>query len=198
MTLSTAAITLFLVMDPLGNIPIFISILGTIEEKRRTMVLLREAAIAFIILTLFLFFGQHILHGLGVTESALQIAGGIILFLIALKMIFPRHGQNKREPQIGEPFVVPMAIPLLAGPSALATVLLFATRDVDKMITAFYAVAIASVASTIILLISSMLRRVLGQKGLVAIERLMGMILTTVAVQMFLHGLHNDFNIPYG
>ncbi len=195
MTLSTAAITLFLVMDSLGNIPAFITILSTVEEKRRIVVLLRESFIAFVILTVFLFFGQHILHGLGISQSALQIAGGIILFLIALKMISPPQGQNQREPQIGEPFIVPMAIPLLAGPSALATVLLFATQDVDRMITAFFAVTIASVASTFVLLLANMLRRVLGQKGLVAVERLMGMILTTVAVQMFLHGIHSNFHL---
>jgi multiple antibiotic resistance protein len=195
MTITTAAITLFLVMDPLGNIPVFLSILNTVAEKRRNLVLLREAAIAFVILTLFLFFGRHIMHGLGITQPALHIAGGIILFLIALKMIFPQDGSMQHERQIGEPFIVPMAIPMLAGPSALATVMLFATHALGSMLSAFLAVAIASLACTIILLLASLLRRLLGQRGLVALERLMGMILTTIAVQMFLTGIESHSHL---
>lgn len=194
MSIYTATIMLILVMDPLGNIPPFLSILNTVEPSKRNNVILRESFIAFLILTLFLFSGKSILKVLGVTESALGIGGGIILFLIAIKMIFPSdEGAGIRERQIGEPFIVPLAIPLIAGPSALATVLLFTTNNTP--LEGFIALAFASAFSTIILLFANQLRRLLGQKGLVAIERLMGMILTTVAVQMFLSGIQHYFKL---
>lgn len=194
MSIYTATIMLILVMDPLGNIPVFLSILNTVEPSRRNKIILRESFFAFLILTLFLVSGKSILRGLGVTESALGIAGGIILFLIALKMIFPgEDGAGLRERQIGEPFIVPLAIPLIAGPSALATVLLFTTNNSGWQ--GFIALAMASVICTIILLFANPLRRLLGQKGLIATERLMGMILTTVAVQMFLSGIEHYFHL---
>ena len=189
MTLYSAAITLLFVMDPLGNIPIFITILNSVDESKRSWVILRESLIAYVALVLFLFAGNAIMRGLNITTPALEIAGGIILFLIAIKMIFPGLDGEQRERQIGEPFVVPLAIPLLAGPSAFATVLLFATQAPDKMTLWFIAIAIASAITTVILLFSTKLRRLFGAKGLVALERLMGMILTTISVQMFLSGL---------
>ena len=191
MTIYSATITLILVMDPLGNIPVFLSILNTVEESKRVAILLREALIAFVVLVLFLLCGQLIMKGLNVSEPALEVAGGIVLFLISLKMVFPTHEESVRERTVGEPFIVPLAIPLLAGPSALATVLLFATQEPDKLTYWFVAIALASAVSTIILLFANSLRRVLGQKGLVAIERLMGMILITVSVQMFLTGFNS-------
>lgn len=194
MSIYTATIMLILVMDPLGNIPVFLSILNTVEPKRRVKIILRESFIAFVILSLFLFNGKAILRGLGVTEPALGIAGGIILFLIAIKMIFPgEDGSGLRERQIGEPFIVPLAIPLIAGPSALATVLLFTTNN--SVWQGFIALAIAALICTVILLFANQLRRILGQKGLVATERLMGMILTTVSVQMFLSGIEHYFRL---
>ena len=130
MTLSTATITLILVMDPLGNIPVFLSILNPIEAHRRARIILRETFIAFLILTVFLFGGQGILNGLNITQPALGIAGGIILFLIAIKMIFPQSEQGvsrPREALSAEPFIVPLAIPLITGPSAMATILRWRT-----------------------------------------------------------------------
>lgn len=197
MTLLTATITLFLVMDPLGNIPSFITILSPVEDKRRAFIILREAFFAFLILSIFLFAGRHMLHALGISEPALGISGGIILFLIALKMIFPGMNSQTRESNYDEPFIVPLAIPLLAGPSSLATVILFSTNNPHHLFTSFIAIIIASCLVTIILLFASMLRRVLGKKGLVAIERLMGMVLTTIAVQMFLNGLQHFFHLAH-
>jgi len=194
MTIYSATITLFLVMDPLGNIPIFLSLLSTVDTKRRTLIILRESLFAFLILTAFLFGGKTILHSLNITEQALGIAGGIILFLIAIKMIFPpENGASPRERGIGEPFIVPMAIPLIAGPSAMTTVTLFASQSPNEMSKWFIALALAATISTIILLFAMQLRKILGQKGLIAMERLMGMVLTTVAVQMFLSGLDAYF-----
>jgi multiple antibiotic resistance protein len=174
----------------LGNVPVFLSVLSHVEPKRRYWVILRESLFAFLILCAFLFFGDDILEGFGISQPALSISGGIILFLIALKMIFPpEETQRISEKQMLEPFIVPLAIPLIAGPSAIATVMLFTTQVQNKLNETFLSLLIASVVSTIILLLASKLRRLLGQKGLIAIERLMGMILTTIAVQMFLNGL---------
>ena len=191
MTIYSAAITLFLVMDPLGNVPIFLSILNPFDSKRRAWIILRESMIAFVILTVFMFAGQRILNVLHITTPALGIAGGIILFLIAIKLIFPpEEGSSSRsERQIGEPFIVPLAIPLTAGPSALATVLLIATQHPDKMGHWFLSLVLASSATTVILLFSGILKKILGEKGLIAMERLMEMLLPTVAVQMVLTGI---------
>lgn len=193
MTIYSAALTLFLVLDPIGNIPAYLAILSPVDAKRRALIVLRESIIAFLILVLFLFAGKHILNGLNISEPALGISGGIILFLIALKMIFPHEEQNGRERSIGEPFIVPLAIPLVAGPSALTTVTLFGSQEPEHLFEYFIALLIAAASCTIILLFATQLRRFLGQKGLIAMERLMGMVLTTVAVQMFLNGLQTYF-----
>jgi multiple antibiotic resistance protein len=194
MNVYSAAITLIFVMDPLGNIPIFLSTLSHVEPKRRYWVIFRESIFAFLILCAFLFFGNNILSGLGVSQPALSISGGIILFLIALKMIFPPVEVNRTEKQMLEPFIVPLAIPFIAGPSAIATVMLFASQYPSSLFTSFLSLVIASGASTGILLIAPQLRRLLGQRGLIAVERLMGMILTTISVQMFLRGLEEYFH----
>lgn len=196
MNIYTATITLILVMDPLGNIPIFLSVLKSVEPSRRSRIILRETFIAYLVLLLFLFGGQHILTSLHITEPALGIAGGIILFLIALKMIFPPH-EEQREKQIGEPFIVPLAIPLTAGPSAIATVLLLVTQEPTMLTRWFTAVSLATGVCTAILLCAGQLRKILGQKGLIAMERLMGMILTTVSVQMFLDGIDHYFKLGH-
>jgi len=189
MSLFTALITLILVMDPVGNVPIFLSLLKDMEAKRRRFVIVREMLIAFVILTVFLFFGSQILNALKISEAALEISGGIILFIIAIRMIFPLKDQYVDDELDGEPFIVPLAIPLMAGPSALATVIIFATQEPERMSVWFLALVLASTCCLIILLGSNLLMRLLGKKGLVATERLMGMILTTVAVQMFLDGI---------
>jgi multiple antibiotic resistance protein len=193
MTLYTATITLILVMDPLGNVPIFLSVLNPIDPKRRAKIILRETFIAFLILCSFLFVGQGILHSFSITQPALGIAGGIILFLIAIKMIFPAEHDapphRTREKITGEPFIVPLAVPLIAGPSAMATILLFTSQSPDKTGIYLIALMLASGVCTLTLLFSNQLRKLLGEKGLIALERLMGMLLTTLAVQMFLNGL---------
>jgi MarC family membrane protein len=188
MTIYSAAITLILVMDPMGNVPVFLSLLKNVEPSRRPKIILRESLIAFIIILLFTFAGKYILHGLGLSEEALRIAGGIILFLITMKMIFPNNSEESKLPA-GEPFIVPMAVPLIAGPSSLATVSIFTTQANSTLLIVVSAVIIASATSTFILLLSEPLRKVLGERGLIAVERLMGMILTTLAVQMFLTGV---------
>ncbi len=195
MTVYSAAILLFLVMDPLGNIPIFLTVLKDVEAKRRKWVILRESVIAFLVLAVFLFFGHNLLKIMGITEPSLSIAGGVILFIIALKMIFPQQeGIFGAATPDREPLIVPLAIPLLAGPSAMATVLLLATRDPARMPDWFLALLCAWVVTTLILFASGFLRHILRRRGLVAIERLMGMILTTISVQMLLTGIEQFMN----
>ncbi len=189
MTLYTATITLILVMDPLGNIPLFLTILKNYDFKTQRKIIIRETFIAFIILSIFLFFGQYIMRGLNITTSALSIAGSMILFLISIRMIFPAAATDSIDPDIEEPYIVPLAVPLTAGPSAIAVVMLFVTRAPQQMTLLFSAVAICSAVFLVVMLMARYLMRLMGSRGLIAIERLMGMILTTIAVQMFLSGI---------
>ena len=185
----SAVVTLFLVMDPLGNVPLFLSVLKTVEPRRRRLILVREIAIAYAVLIAFLLLGRSVLRFLGLRPEAISIAGGIVLFLIALRMIFPSHGSLSGERLEGEPFVVPLAIPLVAGPSTLATLLLLQSAASATMASLMIAVTIAWLLSAVILLSSTFLYRVLRERGLIALERLMGMLLVMVAVQMLLNGL---------
>lgn len=188
MTLYSAAIMLFLVMDPLGNIPAFLTVLHRVEPKRRKPIVLRETFIAFVTLTIFLFFGKYILEGMQISQPALGVSGGIILFLIAIRMIFTHDTASDRRAS-QEPFIVPLAIPLIAGPSTMTLVILISTQEPEHMWLWFSALVIAWLASAIILVFADNLSKILGERGLIAIEKLMGMVLTTMAVQMFLTGI---------
>ena len=190
MEIISAATLLFLVMDPLGNIPIFLSVLEDVAPERRTRVLIRELLLAFVVLVLFLFFGQYVLGFLQLSQHSIRIAGGIILFLIALKMVFPvkRSAHTVEEIQ-GEPLLVPLAIPMVAGPSAMAIVMLMATNNPDRMLDWLLALFAAWLLSSLILVSANGLKRFLGQRGLIAMERLMGMLLIALAVQMLLEGI---------
>jgi MarC family membrane protein len=196
MTIVSAAVLLFLVMDPFGNIPFFLSALQRVEPGRQTRVVLRELLIALLALVLFLFLGQYLLRLLDISEPALTMAGGIILFLIALKMIFPDRSGGLAEQIQGEPFIVPLAIPYVAGPSSLAAVLFIMNRQPERWPEWLGALAIAWLATSGILFFVSRLRRSLGQRGLIAIERLMGMILVTIAVQMLMNGFRKFWQVP--
>lgn len=189
MTILSAAVLLFLVMDPLGNIPFFLTALKTVEPQRQVRVVIRELLIALAALVLFLFVGQHILELLGISEPALTLSGGVILFLIALRMIFPSQEKSLREAVHGEPFIVPLAIPYVAGPSALATEMLLVRQEPDRWPEWLLALGLAWLASSAILLNSGWLQRILGEKGMTALERLMGMILVAVSIQMLLTGI---------
>mgnify|MGYP001596674316 FL=1 len=190
MEIISAATLLFLVMDPLGNIPIFLSVLDDVEPERRTKVLIRELLLALVVLVLFLYFGQYMLGFLQLSEHSIRIAGGIILFLIALKMVFPvtRTAHAAEEIQ-GEPLLVPLAIPLVAGPSAMAMVMLIASNDPSRMTDWLIALFAAWLLTSVILVSATGLKRVLGRRGLIAMERLMGMLLIALAVQMLLEGI---------
>ncbi|GIU09317.1 UPF0056 inner membrane protein [Shewanella sp. c952] len=185
----SAAVMLFLIMDPLGNLPIFASILRHIEPKKRRRVLIRELLFALVIMLLFLFAGEAILNFLNLRSESVSIAGGIILFLIAIRMIFPQPGGVVGLAAGEEPFIVPMAIPLMAGPSVLAALILLAHTDGTRMMDWTIALLAAWGLSAIILLFYKVFTKVLGEKGLTAVERLMGMVLVMISVQMFLDGV---------
>jgi len=186
----SAATLLFLVMDPLGNIPVFLSVLEGVPEKRRMRVLLRELFLALVVLMLLLFFGQTFMSFLQLTEHSIRIAGGIILFLIALKMVFPvKRAAWASEEVDGEPLLVPLAVPMVAGPSGMAMVMLLASDNPDRMPEWALALFIAWLLTSVILLSANGLKRVLGRRGLIAMERLMGMLLIALAVQMLLEGI---------
>lgn len=189
MTTLSAALLLFLVIDPLGNIPMFMTTLKKVENSRQRKVVVRELFIALFVLVGFLFLGQYLLQLLHLSETALTTAGGIILLIIAIKMIFPSHNSSLQQDIEGEPFIVPLAIPYVAGPSAMATALLMMSREPERWLDWLLAVLIAWFASAVIIYFSSYFARFLGEKGLIAIERLMGMLLITVAVQMLLTGI---------
>ncbi|MCG9698392.1 YhgN family NAAT transporter [Shewanella sp. Isolate11] len=191
MDIFSAAVMLFLIMDPLGNLPIFASILRHIEPKKRRRVLIRELIFALVIMLLFLYAGEAILSFLNLRSESVSIAGGIILFLIAIRMIFPQPGGVVGLAAGEEPFIVPMAIPLMAGPSVLAALILLAHTDASRMTDWTIALVAAWGASAVILLFYKLFTKVLGEKGLTAVERLMGMVLVMISVQMFLDGVAN-------
>ena len=184
----SAVMTLLLVMDPLGNIPIFLSVLKDVRPERRRRVLIREVLLAYMVLLFFFFLGTYLLRLLSLQQETISIAGGIVLFLIALRMIFPPERAVLADAPEGEPFLVPLAIPLIAGPSALAALLLLRSGP-EKTPELLLALTIAWAVSAVILLSSNLLYRVLKERGLIAVERLMGMLLVMVAVQMFMTGV---------
>jgi MarC family membrane protein len=185
----SAVVILLLVMDPIGNIPLFVSLLRQVEPARRTQVILRECAIAFAVLLVFVFFGAAILGVLGLSDPSLTIAGGVILFLIALRMIFRRPEGVFGDTVSGEPFIVPLAIPSIAGPAAIATVMLLVSRAPQRLLEWCVAVSVAMLVTVALLVSADRLAKLAGEQGLLAFERLMGLILTAIAVEMLLRGI---------
>ncbi|MEO7063343.1 MAG: YhgN family NAAT transporter [Dokdonella sp.] len=188
MSTLSAGVLLFLIMDPLGNIPLFLSILRNVAPERRRLVLVRELVIALVVLFGFLFGGRYLLHLLQLKQESVSIAGGIVLFLIGVRMIFPpEHGIFGDTD--GEPFIVPLAIPAVAGPSTMAAVMLFANSSPGRTVDWSVALFLAWLATAFILMSSTYLFRYLGTSVLTALERLMGMLLVALSVQMFLDGV---------
>lgn len=189
MDIITIAVTLFLIMDPLGNLPVFVSILKGIDPKRQQQIILRELCFALLIMLFFLFAGESMLSFLHLKQESVSIAGGIILFIIAIKMIFPQPGGISGLEEGEEPFLVPIAVPMMAGPSILASLILFTNQFPTQLMELSIALIIAWVASALILMFSGVFNRLLGERGLKAMERLMGMLLVMIAVQMLLDGI---------
>ncbi len=189
--LFSTTILLLLVVDPFGNVPLVVSTLARVPPARRQRVILRECIFAYVILLLFMLGGQAFLDLLHLSDESLTIAGGVILFLIALRMVFPRPEGVFGGVEGGEPLLVPLAIPMIAGPSAIATVMLLATRNAGHIGEAIVALTLAMAFTTVVLLASYKLQDVLGERAMVALERLMGLVLTALAVEMLLGGIRN-------
>jgi len=189
-TFLSAFVLLLLVTDPLGSLPIFVSLMKRVPPARRRVVVLREILVAFCVLFTFMLFGRQFLQLMHLSETSLGIAGGVILFLIALRMVFPPP-PSAAEDQPEEPFVVPLAIPLIAGPSALATVLLLVSREPARLWEWVGALALTMLVCGLALAFAEKISLWLGERVTIAFERLMGLILTAIAVQMLLDGIRH-------
>jgi MarC family membrane protein len=190
---ASALVLLLLVLDPLGSLAIYIPIMSSVAPARRRWVALREAGIAFAVLFGFMFFGDGFLRVMRLSERSLEVAGGVILLMVAIRMIFASGGTVYGIAQGREPFVFPLAVPLLAGPSAMATVLLLASRQPGRLLEWVAALTVAMLVSAVVLLLAERIRRLLGDSVVSAIEKLMGLVLTAIAVEMILAGLKRYF-----
>ena len=189
MTITAAALLLFFILDPLGNIPVFLSLLKELPPQRQRKVLVRELLIALGVLMLFLWGGQYALELMHLKQESVSIAGGIVLFLIGLRMIFPTAEGVMGDVPGGEPFIVPLAIPMIAGPSGMAAVMLLGSQEPDRMGDWMLALTLAWGATAIILFCATWLKKLLGMRMLTALERLMGMVIVAISVQMLLDGI---------
>ena len=189
MTVASAALLLFLILDPLGNVPVFLSLLRGLPPRRQRIVLARELLIALGVLMMFLWGGKYALELMHLRQESVSIAGGIVLFLIGIRMIFPPPEGLMGELPDGEPFIVPMAIPLVAGPSGMAAVMLMGSQEPGRMAEWSLALLLAWAATAAILFSATLLYKRLGHRVLIAVERLMGMLLVAISVQMLLDGI---------
>ena len=192
-TFLSAFILLLLVLDPLGSLPIFIPVMRQVAPHRRRWVALREVGIAFGVLFAFMFLGEGFLRVMHLSERSLEVAGGVILLMVAIRMIFSHEGGVYGTPEGKEPLIFPLAVPLLAGPSAMATVLLLASRQPERMLSWVGALASAMAVSLVVLLLCDRIRRWVGDSVVAAVEKLMGLVLTAIAVEMILAGLKRYF-----
>lgn len=198
MTILSAALLLFLILDPLGNIPVFLSVLKPLAPRRQRVVLIRELLIALFVLMGFLWGGKYFLEMMHLRQESVAIAGGIVLFLIGIRMIFPRPEGLMGEIPGGEPFIVPLAIPLVAGPSGMAAVMLMGSNEPARLADWSLALVLAWGATAIILFCATLLYKWLGRRVLTAVERLMGMLLVAISVQMFLDGIRSYLSLSGG
>jgi MarC family membrane protein len=187
-TFASATVLLVLITDPIGNIPIFANALKHVAPERRPRVIVREILIAFTLLLTFMFVGQRFLELMNLSELSLQIGGGVILFLIALRMVFPPPATDEAE-MLTEPLIVPLAVPMIAGPSALATVLLLVSQQPEKRIEWIAALCVTMLVSAVVLLAAERVQRVVGSRVVHALERLMGLVLVSVSIEMMLSGI---------
>ncbi len=187
-TFASATILLLLITDPIGNIPIFVNALKGVAPQRRMRVILREVLIAFLLLLAFMFVGDGFLALMHLSDLSLQIAGAVVMFLIALRMIFP-SGASDDSPLLGEPLIVPLAIPALAGPSALATVMLLVSQAPGRRLEWIAALCVTMATCAVVLVLSERIQHIAGDRVMMAFERLMGLILVAISVEMLLRGI---------
>lgn len=184
------ATSLFFVLNATGQIPLFLGLLGRFDQKRQMMIITRELVVALGILLLFTFFGDWILQILGISRSIISVAGGVLLFLISLTMIFPKTEDTPQKALSQEPMIIPLAIPIISGPGAITAVMLYAHDTGNPFLVAGAAIA-AWIPSLIILLLGSYVKQLLGEKGLLAVERLGGMLVGLIGTQMLTAGVFN-------
>ena len=194
---SSALLLMFLMADPLGNIPLFIAALKQVPARRRTFIILRECAIAALVLAVFAFVGKPFLDALGLSQAALSIGGGLIVLLMAIRMVFPSKEGVFGESPSGEPFIVPLAVPALAGPSTLATVLVLVGSGPGRIVEWLSVVVITMFLSAVILIFADRIQQIVGERTTAAFERLMGLILAIMAVQMFLSGITSYIQMTF-
>jgi len=192
-TFASALVLLLLVLDPLGGLTIYITIMRSVAPGRRRWVAVREVGIAFVVLFVFMFFGDAFLRVMRLSERSLEVAGGVILMLVAIRMIFASGSAVYGVEEGREPLIFPLAVPLLAGPSAMATVLLLASHQPGRLLEWVAALSVAMAVSGAVLLLAGRIHRLLGDSVVSALEKLMGLVLTAIAVEMILAGLKRYF-----
>lgn len=190
-TFISAFALLFFIIDPIGNIPPVVSVLRDVEPRRMSWIVVRECAIAFAILTLFAFVGRAFMDTLGLTQSALSIGGAIVLLIISIRMMFPSAGSPNGHVKAGDPLVFPIAVPMLAGPSALATVMILVSGEPDEILLWTAAIGLCMVICAVVFVFAKKLQQLVGERVTSAFERLMGLILVVISVQMFLTGIED-------
>ena len=196
MQVISLAITLFFVLDPFGNLPIVLSLLHKVEESRRWKVVLRESLIALFLLVVFYAVGPQFISLLGVDSSDLTICGGVVLGIIALKLVFPDEGGSHNKEQDAEPFIVPLAIPLMAGPSALATVMIMAAQSAAQPLAGLGMMTLAWFVTALLLILGVRLGSFIPSRLLVAFERLSGLLLAVISVHMIMTGVRAYLTLP--
>ncbi len=194
-TIWSTALMLFLLIDPLGNIPVILAVLKNVPQKRRKQIIIREMLLALVILFVFLFAGKPLLNLLHLQEEAVTVSGGLILLIIGIRMIFPQPEGIMGQTPAGDPLLVPIAIPMIAGPSIMAMLILLAQNGTIGTGSLILSLLIAWLGAAIIILSAPALLKVLKERGLTALERLMGMILVMMAVQMLIDGFRTIFKV---
>jgi multiple antibiotic resistance protein len=182
----TIIVTLFVTLNAFGNVPVFIAMLKDFDPIRQRKIITREMIFALLIMVIFSFFGELILDLFDLNIPILRIAGGMLLSLISLSMVFPKPHNAESLKQ--EPFLVPLAIPIITGPASISMVMVF-SHQIQNQLLMMTAILCAWIPSFIALLLSSFLKRVLGEKLLLAFERLAGLILMFISIQMITTGI---------
>lgn len=188
-SICSIAFALFLLMDSFGNIPIYLSVLKDIEKKRRMTIIFREMLISLVIIIIFSLFGNAFFNFLGISQTSMKLSGGIVLFILGLNMIFPKKDAHTFDMD-GEPFIFPLAVPLVAGPAVLAAVMIYAHQPAISKFMLISAVGIAWAGTAVVLLLAGYLAKWLNKRGLIALERMMGLFLIMIAIEMFLKGIN--------
>ncbi len=187
MSIWQIALALFLVANPIGNAPAFVAIVKNFDFKKQRVILFREAIFSFLLALFYLFIGERFFELIQIKPYAISIAGGTVLLLIALGMIFPANHTNGKDRIPQEPFIVPIAIPLISGGGVLSTIMYYSTKEQDTL-KIFLAIVIAWIGVTAVVVSSAYLQKLLGKRGLMALEQLMGMILAMISMEIFVKG----------